>query len=95
LKEDDDAVNVVVMLGKESEGVKIRVLSGGSVVDEFEGKAGMNMHQVGVKKGEQVVQLVGKDGKVIGEGKGKMAVTDQKQDIGGICNFNYQVVKIE
>jgi hypothetical protein len=83
------------MLGKGSEGVRIRVLSGGNVVDEFEGQAGMNMHQVGVKKGEQVVQLVGKDGKVIGEGKGKMAVTDQKQDIGGICNFNYQVVKIE
>jgi glucan endo-1,3-alpha-glucosidase len=85
----------VVMLGEESRGVSIRVLSGGSVVGEFEGKVGMNMHQVDVKKGEQVVQLVGEDGKVIGEGKGKMAVTDRMQDVGGICNFNYQVVKIE
>ncbi|KAK3299456.1 glycoside hydrolase [Chaetomium fimeti] len=95
LEAADDAVNVVVMLGKESEGVKIRVLSGGSVVDEFDGKVGMNMHQVDVKKGEQVVQLVAGDGKVIAEGRGKKSVTDQMQDVGGICNFNYQVVKIE
>ncbi|KAH6845628.1 glycoside hydrolase [Chaetomium sp. MPI-CAGE-AT-0009] len=95
LEAADDAVNVVVLLGRESQGVRIRILSGGSVVGEFDGKVGMNMHQVDVKKGDQVVQLVARDGKVIGEGKGKMPVTDRIQDVGGICNFNYQVVKIE
>ena len=90
----EDGVNVVVLLAEGSEGTRVRVVSGGKVVKEFEGSVGMNMWQVGWGLGEQVVQVLAADGRVIGEGKGKMAVTDRLDDLGGICNFNYQVVEI-
>ncbi|KAK4034688.1 glycoside hydrolase [Parachaetomium inaequale] len=90
----EDMVYVVVMLGRETAGVKVRVVSGGKVVGEFEGKPGMNMYQVDARKGEQTVQVVAGDGKVLGEGKGKVGVTDRLEDVGGICTFNYQVVEI-
>lgn len=93
-EEVEDAVNVVVVLGSGQEGVRIRFWSGGVVRAEFEGKIGMNVHQVSVEKGEQVVQLVAADGRVIGEGRGSKGVTDRIEDIGGICNYNYQVVEI-
>jgi glucan endo-1,3-alpha-glucosidase len=64
------------------------------VVGEFEGRAGMNVYQADAGKGEQVVQIVTGDGKVIGEGKGAVGVTDRIDDLGGICNYNYQVVEI-
>ena len=90
----EDGVNVVVLLAEGSEGTRVRVVSGGRGVGEFEGRVGMNMWQVGWRLGEQVVQVLAADGTVIGEGKGKMAVTDRLEDLGGICNFNYQVVEI-
>ena len=92
----EDTVNVVIMLGEKTVGnrVKIRVSSGGSVAGEFDGKTGMNVHQVEARKGEQMVQVVAESGTVLAESKGKVWVTDNIGDIGGICNFNYQVVEI-
>ncbi|KAG7284815.1 hypothetical protein NEMBOFW57_009430 [Staphylotrichum longicolle] len=93
-EEVEDAVNVVAVLGSGQAEARIRVWSGGVVRAEFEGKIGMNVHQVAVEKGEQVVQLVAADGRVIGEGRGSKGITDRIEDIGGICNYNYQVVEI-
>jgi glucan endo-1,3-alpha-glucosidase len=90
----EDKVSVVVVLGRESQGVKVRVWSGGQMVGEFEGLPGMNVYQVEVGKGEQVVQVVAGDGRVVGEGRGAVGVTDRIEDLGGICNYNYQVVDI-
>ncbi|KAK4120665.1 glycoside hydrolase family 71 protein [Parathielavia appendiculata] len=90
----EDKVNVVVLLGRESRGWRVRVWSSGRVVGEFEGQPGMNMYQAEAGKGEQMVQVVADDGRVVGEGKGAVGVTDRIEQLGGICNFNYQVVEI-
>jgi glucan endo-1,3-alpha-glucosidase len=90
-----DAINMAVLLPLESAGVSIRVWSGGSVLAEFPGVPGMNMHQVhGIRTGRQKVELVGPNGIAIGAGIGGVDVTDTIAGIRNICNFNFQVVHI-
>ena len=90
----EDTVSVVVMLGRDSQGVRIRVWGGGNVLGEFDGKPGMNVYQVEARTGEQAVQVVASDGTFMGEGIGSGWITNSIGDIGGICNFNYQAVEI-
>jgi len=69
------------------------VWSGGREMAEFIAKEGMNTYQPPIRKGEQKVEIL-IDGKVVAQGTGKIGVTDQVADLGGVCTFNYQVVEI-
>ena len=78
----------------------IRVFSGDKLIDSFKGEPGLNMKDVkGVRKGKQRVEVVfeepsGGPNITLGSGTGLKDVTDDIKDLGGICNFNYQVVEI-
>ncbi|KAK3904439.1 glycoside hydrolase [Staphylotrichum tortipilum] len=89
----EDAVNVMVAVGKGVQGARVGVYSGGRQVAVFLAMEGMNSYEVPIRKGEQRVEVV-IDGKVVAEGKGKMGVTDRVADLGGVCTFNYQVAEI-
>ncbi|KAK4101228.1 glycoside hydrolase family 71 protein [Parathielavia hyrcaniae] len=90
----EDKVNVAVLLGQQSSGWKVRVWSGGRVVGEYDGRPGMNMYQAEAGMGDIMVQVLTGDWTLVGEGKGAMAVTDRIDQVGGLYNFNYQVVEI-
>ncbi|KAK7703348.1 hypothetical protein SLS57_010997 [Botryosphaeria dothidea] len=86
-----DTVNFAVVLPQDSEGVKINVYSADTLLESFDGKAGMNAQAVqGMKAGQQKVELVGADGSVIGAGLSKVDVAADAD----FCNFNYHVVHV-
>ncbi|KAK3896395.1 hypothetical protein C8A05DRAFT_40088, partial [Staphylotrichum tortipilum] len=89
----EDAVNVMVAVGKGVQGVEVRVWSGGGLMAVFLAEEGMNWYQAPIRKGEQKVEVM-IDGEVVAQGLGKIGVTDQVADLGGVCTFNYQVVEL-
>ncbi|KAK3688974.1 glycoside hydrolase [Podospora appendiculata] len=90
----EDVVSVAVVLSAGSEGVSVKVWSGGGLVGQFEAAAGLNMYQVDARQGRQVVELVSSSGVLLGKGVGSVDVSDSIEGTGGVCNFNYQVVGI-
>ncbi|KAH8834210.1 glycoside hydrolase [Flagelloscypha sp. PMI_526] len=87
-----DALNVAVLLPSTTSGVTIRVTSGGTVIANYTGVAGLNAFFVtGIKTGSQMVQLIASNGTIMGAGSSTVNVA---ADTSGVCNFNYQVVHI-
>ena len=89
----EDAVNVMVAVGKGVQSVRVRVWSGGRLMAVFLAEEGMNWYQAPMRKGEQTVEVM-IDGNIIAQGVGKIGVTDQVADLGGVCTFNYQVAEL-
>ncbi|KAK8157800.1 glycoside hydrolase [Phyllosticta citrichinensis] len=87
-----DALNFAVLLPEDTEGVTIKVYSGGNVIASVPGVAGLNAQSVpGIQLGAQKVELLKADGTVLGAGSGTVDVVAETD---GTCNFNYQVVHV-
>ncbi|KAI0754767.1 glycoside hydrolase [Daedaleopsis nitida] len=87
----EDLFNIAVLLPANTNGITMRVISGGSTIATLATKAGLNYASVGIRTGAQRVELVNSGGQIIGAGSSTMDVVSST---GGICNFNYQVVHI-
>ena len=82
-----DAINVAIVL--PGSGYKLRVTSGGQVIQTLSLVSGLNYASVpGVKTGAQKVELLNPSGGVAMAASGRV---DVAADTSGICNFNYQV----
>ncbi|KAI1638380.1 glycoside hydrolase family 71 protein [Biscogniauxia mediterranea] len=96
-----DAVNYAIVLpagGSSSDGMKVRVTSGGRVLATLPAQAGLNYGSVpGMVAGAQKVELLGPGGGgddddvvVVAAASSVVDVSDAPTD--GFCNYNYYVV---
>ncbi|KAI0759582.1 glycoside hydrolase [Trametes elegans] len=86
-----DVINIAMLLPADSDGATLRVISGGSVVATLGTVPGLNYADVPIRTGAQRVELLDRNGNILGAGSGSRDVV---ADTDGVCNFNYQVVHI-
>lgn len=83
-----------VVVGEEAKGWKARLLSAGEEIGSVELVAGLNYGKVdGLKAGEQRLEVVDANGKVVKVAAGGRCVSEGCPD--GIYNMNPQVVGLE
>ncbi|KAK2755570.1 hypothetical protein FQN54_006510 [Arachnomyces sp. PD_36] len=86
-----DSVNYAIVLPPASEGMSIRVSSGGNTLGETPAQPGLNYAAVaGMTTGEQKVELLDSSGSAtLSATSGKDVTNDDH------CNFNFNVVRLE
>lgn len=86
-----DSVNYAIVLPSSSEGMSIRVSSGGNALSETPAQPGLNYAAVeGMATGEQKVELLDSSGSVTLSATSSKDVTNDDH-----CNFNFNVVPLE
>ncbi|KAG4222802.1 hypothetical protein PC116_g28726 [Phytophthora cactorum] len=89
-----DAVNYAVVLPADSNGLSVRVSSGGQVLATHPVHGGLNYNSVvGMTTGAQKIELIDGSGQVIASANGAVDVTNEPTN--GFCNYNYYVAGLQ
>ncbi|KAI0444869.1 glycoside hydrolase [Xylaria telfairii] len=89
-----DSVVYAVVLPANSQGYKVRVTSGGSVLATQSVGGGLTYNTIqGMRKGSQLLELLNGSGNVVARAASRKDVSDQPTN--GFCNFNYYVAGLQ